>query len=86
MRSPDHSFRRACVRFAGLVLAVAGVALGLNVALSSTSWVAVEQARSRKPDDVLAQLIEGNQRFAEGKLTNPRRTPKDVAQGSRMAI
>jgi carbonic anhydrase len=79
MQSPKLAFRRALVRFAGLVLAIAGVALGLNVALSSTGWVAVAQARSRKPDDVLAQLIEGNKRFAEGKLSNPRRTPKDFA-------
>jgi carbonic anhydrase len=32
---------------------------------------------SRKPDDVLKNLLEGNQRFVEGKLTHPGRSPKD---------
>jgi carbonic anhydrase len=79
MQSLERPFRRAAVRFAGLSLAVAGVAFCLSVALSSTGWVAEEQARSRKPDKVLDQLLEGNRRFVAGKLTNPRRTPKDFA-------
>jgi carbonic anhydrase len=32
-----------------------------------------------KPEAVLEQLLQGNQRFAEGKLLHPRRGPRDFA-------
>ena len=43
-------------------------------------------ARTAKPtpDEVLKDLLEGNRRFVEGKLENPRRSPEDfrnVAEG-----
>ncbi len=34
-------------------------------------------AADQKPDDLLKMMMEGNQRFVEGKLEHPGRTPKD---------
>ena len=79
MPSPHHPSRCWFVPHVQLALAVAFLALCFSVALSSTGGVADEQVRNRKPEDVLEQLIEGNKRFAEGKPSNPRRTPMDFA-------
>lgn len=66
------------------------------LALSAATFYAANQAeavlhaeaspRTTKPtpDEVLKELLEGNQRFVEGKLENPRRSPADfreVAEG-----
>ena len=38
---------------------------------------AASQPAKPKPDDILANLMEGNKRFVEGKLEHPGRSPKD---------
>ncbi len=62
---------------------------------ASTVWIAgqaqaepsaefTKRTAKPSPDDVLKELLEGNQRFVEGKLENPRRSPEDfrnVAEG-----
>ncbi len=68
------------------------VALAVAVALSFVAAVhaaddnAKSGAVSRKPDDVLKQLMEGNARFASGQAHSPRRNPEDfraVAEGQK---
>jgi carbonic anhydrase len=71
MRSSDHSSRREFVRLTGLAASVAG--LGLPSAINA----AEPQAVARDPQSVLARLIEGNKRFANGELTHPGRSPKE---------
>lgn len=62
--------RREFVQATGIVAAavVAGVAVEAN---------GQEPKAGPKPDDVLKSLLEGNQRFVEGKLEHPGRSPKD---------
>src|SRR5262249_21783604 len=70
------------VRLAGLASGVVGVA---GLAVPSTGRAADAPA-SRKPDDVLKSLLEGNKRFVEGKLAHPGRSPKDfqaLAEGQK---
>jgi carbonic anhydrase len=67
------------MRLAGFVSGVAGLALPSIVRADDTP-------ASRKPDDVLRNLLEGNKRFAEGRLVHPGRTPKDfhaLAEGQK---
>ncbi len=73
MRSPYRSSRREFVRLTGLAAGVAGLSSGL------TGEAAVQPPAARDPAAVLARLLEGNQRFVEGKLTHPGRKPEDFA-------
>lgn len=62
-----HSTRRSFVKTGGLGVAAMGL-----------SPMAVPAADEKpKPADVLKALMEGNQRFVEGKLKHPGRSPKD---------
>lgn len=70
MNMPDSNRRG----FFGVSMATLCVATG-----SHSEAVAENSRRSEKstPDEVLKELLEGNQRFVEGKLENPRRSPAD---------
>lgn len=71
MDADNRSTRREFVRTAGIVTAA-------TVAGSVPGAVRAADPKDRpKPDDVLKNLMEGNKRFVEGKLTHPGRTPKD---------
>ena len=50
-----------------------------GAALSAAGLVGGRPAEAREPGEVLARLIEGNRRFAEGKLAHPGRRPEDFA-------
>ncbi|SFH59514.1 carbonic anhydrase [Planctomicrobium piriforme] len=55
----------------------AGLAAGI-VSWNGFSTVQAETPKERPaPDAVLKKLLEGNQRFVDGKLTHPGRTPQD---------
>jgi carbonic anhydrase len=60
---------------------LSGVAAGLAVFASGSpaAPVAGQLAAGRDADAVLAQLLAGNQRFANGELSHPRRKPDDFA-------
>jgi carbonic anhydrase len=73
MRSSDRASRREFVQLAGIASGV----IGLGILPSPTMARAGDTPVSRKPDDVLKSLVEGNKRFVEGKLAHPGRTPKD---------
>lgn len=72
MKTPDHPSRREFVKLAGLAAGVTGL-------VTLPTGQAVAQEGDRKPDAVLAKLIEGNKRFAKGELTHPGRKPEDFA-------
>ncbi|WP_406696977.1 carbonic anhydrase [Singulisphaera sp. Ch08] len=67
MRSPNRLSRREFVKVTGLAASAAGLALPS----------AAQAAPARDPNAVLAQLLEGNQRFVKGQLAHPGRSPKD---------
>lgn len=71
MEAADRTSRRKFMLSAGVS----------GVALLSTRGAADQPADklTSKPDAVLKELLEGNKRFVEGRLANPRRTPKDFA-------
>ncbi len=73
MRLSNRSSRRDFVRTSALAAGAAGLAL------NSTAQANGVAAAARAPDAVLAQLLEGNKRFVEGKLTHPGRAPADFA-------
>src|SRR5262245_3171748 len=54
---------------------------GAAVALGTTarSWSPARAAANRDPDEILRALLEGNQRFAAGQASAPRRRPEDFA-------
>lgn len=83
MSSSDRTSRREFVRHAALATGVAGLGF------SSIGRAAGKLAEDRKPDVVLKNLLEGNQRFVEGKLIHPGRTPKDfqpLAEGQKPLV
>jgi carbonic anhydrase len=71
MRSEHRPSRREFVRLSGMAAGAAG--------LSYTSALGAETkaAAAADPDAVLARLLEGNKRFASGRLEHPGRTPAD---------
>src|SRR5262249_37305843 len=73
MRLTGRSSRREFLRLAGLAAGVTGLAL------PAIGRAADKPAATPNPDAVLKKLLAGNKRFAEGRLDNPRRTPKDFA-------
>lgn len=59
---------------------IAGAASwGLYRSFDRSGEVAAAQRTSPSPDDILKDLLEGNQRFASGNVQAPRRGPKDFA-------
>jgi carbonic anhydrase len=54
-----------------------GIAAVAVVAGTAVPAAAQEQPAKLKPDAVLQSLLDGNQRFVEGKLQHPGRSPKD---------
>lgn len=50
------------------------------VALVPAVVLAAKVAPAAGPDQILKQLLEGNERFASGKPMNPRRTPADFSK------
>jgi len=59
---------------------VAGLTLGRSLAQSESTQNVPAQSRPRPDGDaVLRDLLEGNARFVEGKLTGPRRKPEDFS-------
>jgi carbonic anhydrase len=70
MDLPGRASRREFVQHVGLTVGLAGIG---HLATAR----AAEPTTRPKPDEVLQGLIDGNNRFAEGKLVHPRRTPRD---------
>ena len=67
------SSRREFMKISGLTIGGAGLGIG------SSGLALGEQAKKPDPAAVLAQLLEGNQRFVKGELAHPRRRPEDFA-------
>jgi carbonic anhydrase len=66
------------MRLSGLAVGSAGLAVpATGFALGATGPAVGQADPERKPDAVLAQLIEGNKRFARGELAHPGRRPED---------
>jgi carbonic anhydrase len=72
--SNHHSRREFCQR-----VAAATAVVGLSRIAGPSSVGAADPPARPKPDVVLEKLLRGNQRFVDGKLAHPRRTPKDFA-------
>jgi carbonic anhydrase len=74
MGPAEHPSRREfCQR-----MAAATATVGLSGLLCRSSPGADTPARP-KPDAIVEKLLKGNQRFVEGRLLHPRRTPNDLA-------
>ncbi len=65
--------RREFMKISGLTIGGAGLGIG------STGLALGEQTKRPDPAGVLAQLLDGNQRFVKGELAHPRRRPEDFA-------
>ncbi|HEX6546702.1 MAG TPA: carbonic anhydrase, partial [Bryobacteraceae bacterium] len=50
------------------------------IALVPTAALAAKADTAAGPDQVLAELLAGNERFASGQSINPRRTPADFSK------
>jgi carbonic anhydrase len=73
MENMDQLSRR---KFMGSAAATVGV-MGMSGLTGLSLRGAVDAAEQSKPDAVLHQLLAGNQRFVEGRLRHPGRTPQD---------
>ncbi|WP_435007899.1 carbonic anhydrase [Tundrisphaera lichenicola] len=51
--------------------------MAASLAIPQVALAVNPQVPARDPDSVLALLLEGNERFVNGKLTHPGRSPKD---------
>jgi carbonic anhydrase len=69
MRVPKNLCRREFMQLSGLAA----------LALPATGRATGSAAVRRDPEAVLAQLLEGNKRYASGAPAQPRRTPQDFA-------
>lgn len=69
----ERSSRREFIRLSGFALGATGVAM------AATGPASAQTEADRKPEAVLARLIEGNKRFVNGKLLHPGRRPEDFA-------
>jgi carbonic anhydrase len=70
-------------------LSTAALASGLIVARGSAASAASPALNGPAADDVLQQLLKGNQRFVRGATKNPRRAPADfrpLAEGQRPVV
>lgn len=74
MHVPKPVSRREFMRFSGLAAGAAGLALST---LPTMGRAADPSTAGRDADTVLAQLLEGNNRFMRGELAHPRRRPED---------
>jgi carbonic anhydrase len=72
-RDTDRSSRREFIRLSGLAVGATGLTL------TATGPARAQAEADRKPDAVLARLVEGNKRFVSGKLLHPGRKPEDFA-------
>jgi carbonic anhydrase len=73
MENSAYSSRRDFVQ---RVAAATGVA-GLSGMARLATLAAADPVTRPKPDAVIENLLEGNERFVEGKVLHPRRLPKD---------
>jgi carbonic anhydrase len=73
-----YASRREFLRSAGIAAAAGSLSLA-SLARSADD----KQAADRKPDAVLARLLEGNKRFVEGASTRLARTPAEFAQDAK---
>lgn len=73
MHDLNHPSRREFIQRASATIGMIGV---LNISGSSDRGT-VGAAERPKPDAVLGQLLEGNNRFVEGTLLHPGRAPRD---------
>lgn len=71
MRVLKQVSRREFLRLSVLAAGMTGIAC------STTGRTTDKLATGRSTDDVLAQLLEGNERFMNGDLAHPRRKPED---------
>ena len=70
-------------------LSTAALASGLIVARGSAASAASPAPSGPAADDVLKELLKGNQRFVNGTAKNPRRAPADfrpLAEGQRPVV
>ena len=68
------------------LLRSAAIAAGLVLVRGSVTQAASPSSGGPSADDVLRQLLDGNQRFVKGETTSPRRAPGDfrpLAEGQR---
>lgn len=68
------------------LLRSAAIAAGLVLVRGSVTQAASPSSGGLSADDVLRQLLDGNQRFVKGETTSPRRAPGDfrpLAEGQR---
>jgi carbonic anhydrase len=79
MAAPNDTSRRQFMLSAGVVGASLFSTRGDAVQPASGKPAAAQPTSAPKPDEVLKLLLEGNKRFVEGRLINPRRAPKDFA-------
>ena len=73
MQSPRRMSRRQFVQISALAAGVDGSTV------HATARAADNPVAKRDPNSVLAQLLDGNKRFVEGKLAHPGRKPEDFA-------
>jgi carbonic anhydrase len=74
------SSRREFIRRSGLAVGATGLALPAGaLAVPANATAAVQPVAQRDTGAILAQLVEGNKRFAKGALTHPGRRPEDFA-------
>jgi hypothetical protein len=71
----EGASRREFVQRAGLVAGAASLSPFVGFASED------EPAQSRKPDDILARLMEGNKRFSSGKTKLVPRGPRGLCPG-----
>jgi carbonic anhydrase len=76
MRYSSQLTRRSFVATAAGVL----FAGGGRGELSSNAKPDERPAGAMTPDQILAKLLDGNKRFADGQVTSPRRKPEDFAR------
>lgn len=69
----DRSTRREFIRLSGLAVGATGLTL------AATAPARAQTEADRRPDAVLARLVEGNKRFVTGQLLHPGRKPEDFA-------
>jgi carbonic anhydrase len=75
MENGDRSTRR---EFIQQITVAAGV-VGLNGIRGLAAAGFVDGTARPRPEAVLENLLQGNERFVTGKLVHPRRTPRDFA-------
>jgi carbonic anhydrase len=83
INKPGQPMKTIQLTIRALLLAGA-LSYSLVVAVHAAGQASEKGVAKLNPDDALAQLVEGNARFAKGQPHNPRRNPEDfraVAEG-----